>query len=174
MVAQLLDVEPGIGRSVKREDMLAALKTCDIVHIAGHGSFADVAAMSSGVAFHGDVAVTASDIQFLSLSAPLLVLSACNLGRVRTSSDTNAIGFPLTCIFSGVGTALLAQWEVGDAGTRKFMSSFYIHLLASGDAGQLDPVVALQSTMLDFIEAGEPPVAWAPFAMYVGSSQEET
>ena len=170
LVAQLLDAEPGIGRSVKREDLLAALDTCDVVHIAGHGSFVDISAMSSGLAFYGGGEVTASDIQFLSLSAPLLVLSACNLGRVHTSSDTNAIGFPLACIFSGIGSALLAQWEVDDAVTRKFMSSFYIHLLASGDAGRLDPVAALQSTMLDFIAANEPPVAWAPFAMYLGST----
>lgn len=169
LVAQALDVHPRLGRSVKKEEVLTALQACDVVHIAGHGSYSGIAAMNSGIPLHAGAAVTARDIQFLSLSAPLLVLSACDLGRVHTSSGTNAIGFPVACMFSGVGSALLAQWEVEDDFTRMFMQSFYVHLLENGQACGLDPVAALRSTMLEFIAAGEPPVAWAPFAIHVGS-----
>lgn len=172
VVAQALDAQPRLGRNVKKEEVLTALQACDVVHIAGHGTYNLIAAMTSGIPFHGGAAVTARDVQFLSLSAPLLVLSACDLGRVRTSSGANAIGFPVACMFSGVGSALLAQWEVEDAFTRRFMQSFYVHLLANRSVSRIDPVAALRSTMLDFIAAGEPPVEWAPFAIHVGSISE--
>ncbi len=172
LVAQKLAAQPRLGRSVKKEDVLTALQECNVVHIAGHGRFNGIAAMTSGIPLHGEAAVTASEVQFLSLSASLVVLSACDLGRVRTSSGANAIGFPIACMFSGVGSALLAQWEVEDAFTSRFMQSFYVHLLANRKVSRIDPVAALQSTMLEFISAGEPPVAWAPFAIHVGSISE--
>lgn len=168
LVAQILAAQPRLGRSVKKEDVLTALQECNVVHIAGHGKFNGIAAMTSGILLHGEAAVTASDVQFLSLSASLVVLSACDLGQVRTSSGANAIGFPVACMFSGVGHALLAQWEVDDAFTCRFMQSFYVHLLGNRKTGPIDPVAALRSTMLDFIASGEAPVMWAPFTMHVG------
>lgn len=174
-IARLLDTRERLGRDIDKQALLAALESCNIVHIASHGSYLHFAAMANGIPLHGGDSLTADDLQFHTLSAQLLTISACSLARIRTTSTGSAIGFALSCVFSGVGSVLLAQWEVEDSATQAFMTSFYFQLLASGDenGSNLDPVAALQSVVSDFIAQGKPPHVWAPFVLYAGNSQQE-
>ncbi len=73
-----------------------------------------------------------AEILKLSLDAKLAVLSACNTGQGRPTSD-GMIGLSRALISAGVPSLLVSLWPVQDEATAFLMTAFYENLEQVGD-----------------------------------------
>ena len=64
-IGRLLETRPVVGRAVDKQVLLTALESCNIVHIASHGSYMDWAAMNNGIPLHGGDSLTAYDLSLI-------------------------------------------------------------------------------------------------------------
>ena len=146
------------GADADSAHVVAALRTTELFHFAGHAVFDDAQPDRSYLAI-GPRGLSATAIARLDLhQLRLVVLSACQTMR---SADRPAGGF------AGLATAFLAAgargvvgslWPVDDAATRSFMAQFYRAYHASGDVA-----MALRTAQVAMIRGGEPPSTWAAF-----------
>jgi CHAT domain-containing protein len=141
-----------------------------IIHLATHGLLDDFL----GVGVPGAIALapsssdngllTASEILNLKLSAELVVLSACNTGRGRITSD-GVIGLSRSLISAGVPSLIVSLWSVPDAPTTQLMTEFYRNLQHGSNKAQ-----ALRAAMLTTMKQYPRPSEWAAFTL-MGEAQ---
>ncbi len=110
----------------------ARLEQYRYVHLATHGYFSDAAPLQSGVVLaeppadaNEDGILTARELMELSLSAEMVVLSACESARGRARPGEGAIGMVWALTVSGVPTQVLSQWKVSDESTALLMTRYY-------------------------------------------------
>jgi CHAT domain-containing protein len=118
----------------------------DLLHFAGHGRWRDVAPLGQEIAFaafsedhdDGSASYTDSDARrdlpeleeaAAAASAPLVFLSACDVGRLR-SGATGLGGFAEAFLRGGVGVFIGCSWAVRDDVTALFVRTFYQQTLS--------------------------------------------
>jgi len=105
-----------------------------ILHVATHGHAAPVDPGASGLLLAadsgGDGFLTAREIRTLSLTADLVVLSACETGAGRIVGGQGVLGLARAFLDAGATGVVASLWRVDDAATAAFMERFYRHLAA--------------------------------------------
>jgi CHAT domain-containing protein/tetratricopeptide (TPR) repeat protein len=139
------------------------------LHLATHGFYNDAAPLLSCIALAqsspGDtesVFLTAREIFDMTLSAELVVLSACETGRGEKRSGEGIMGLTWALFVAGAPAQVVSQWNVNDVGTATLMEAFYAGL----KRGQ-PKETALRAAALSLLNGSDPhyrhPYYWAPF-----------
>ncbi len=133
------------------------------IHIATHGYFRQNSPMFSGIRL-GDSVLSLMDLYRFKLPAELITLSGCATGLSTVGNGDELLGLVRGLIYAGAGSALLTLWDVHDASTLEFMTTFYDHLMAGANKA-----IALQRAANELRARYPHPYYWAPFSL-VGNS----
>jgi len=167
VVARLLQTQAVTGNQATKAVFLQKASNARVIHLATHGLLDNVEGLGSSIALAPSKSdnglLTAQEILDLELSAELVVLSACNTGRGRISSD-GIVGLSRSLILAGATSVLVSLWSVPDAPTSSLMSEFYQQLQIFSDKAQ-----ALRQAMLKTKEHHPNPRDWAAFTL-IGES----
>src|SRR5262249_51187144 len=113
-----------------------------------------------------DGLLTASEIAALRLNADWVVLSACNTAAGSGAGAEALSGLARAFFYAGARAILVSHWAV-DSKAATALSTRTMATLAAAPA--LGRAEALRRAMLELIDAGNPPLFWAPF-MVVGEA----
>jgi len=123
--------------------LLAKKGAFDLLHFAGHGAAETGAITEARLLLQGRIedgryieaslttttVNTRSDLTATDGSRPIVVLNACQAGRLGYRL-TGIGGFAQAFLKGGAGAFIGTQWSVGDAPARVFTETFYRQLLA--------------------------------------------
>lgn len=156
------------------EAYLLEVKQPSILHIATHGFFLkDIPnpMLKSGLILaganlslkdkRGDGIVTALDLSGLDLQGTdLVVLSACETGKVDPDNTDGISGLTKAFIQAGAKDVVMSLWSVADKETADLMTAFY-------KAGREDKqyAKALKDSKLALLDKGLHPYYWAAFVL---------
>lgn len=146
-----------LGDDAQGVDVLAALDGARIVHLAGHGWWRSDNPMYSAVRV-ADRWLTAAELMNVDLEGALVVLSACDTGRVRALPGDELHGLVRAVLGAGAATLVACAWPADDAASRDFMEAF--HGLV---AGGMPVAAAARSAQLELRERRSHPYYWAGF-----------
>jgi CHAT domain-containing protein len=141
-------------------------------HLASHAFFNDAAPLLSSVVLANppqgsteDGFLTAREIFDLTLSADMVVLSACNTARGEKKSGEGIVGLTWALFVAGAPTQVLSQWAVNDASTATLMERFYAGVAKNAPKGASLRQAAL-ALLADKKERRHAhPYYWAPFIL---------
>jgi hypothetical protein len=136
-----------------------------IVHLAAHGMFNPNIPMASFIVAdpESNRVVRASDISAIDLSqAELVVLSACQTGRIEVETGFEALGFARALFSAGAKRSLLADWSIDDDSTSIFFGKLYSEV---GRGVSIEK--AFQSAIIYLSGRVRHPYLWAAFELYV-------
>lgn len=149
----------------------AELNRFRIVHFATHGIIDDEYPELSGMLLSlvdeqgasRDGLLRLSDVYNLSLSADLVVLSACRTGLGKDVKGEGLIGLVRGFMYAGAGSVLASLWDVDDLATARFMKRLYLKLLKEGKR----PSAALRETQVEMRKEKRwnRPYFWASFVL---------
>ena len=172
-IAPLLNTTPLLGEAATEAVVVPQLTDARWIHLATHGLL-DYAGEDKRLTVPGAVALaagagqdgllTATEIADLSLSAELVVLSACDTGRGEITGD-GVVGLSRSLLLAGAEQVMVSLWAVPDAPTADLMKSFYQQVTADPN---LSYGQALRQAMLEAIEQERTPRDWAGFNL-IGS-----
>ena len=135
------------------------------MHLACHGHVDLEHPRLTGLVLAGGEVLTLDEIYRLPLRADLAVLSACRSGVGAVVNGEGVIGLVRGFLFAGSPQVVVSNWRVDDAGTSRFMESFYRRMVTGGEpAGR-----ALRAAKLERLRAGGPeahPFHWASFVLW--------
>ena len=147
------------------EDLLAALRERDVVHVAAHGVHHDESPLFSSIAMK-DGPVFAYEVQRLELSARHVVLSACDVARAEVRPGDEALGLTSALLTFGVTSVIAAVAPVRDEEAEAVMTAYHRELASGADAAlALARASASTGTGQVFCNYGSdwsPPVGSAP------------
>ncbi|MGE3275910.1 MAG: CHAT domain-containing protein [Vicinamibacterales bacterium] len=143
-----------------------------VLHIATHGVVDDQHPMYSHVMLApglasapgdtgGDGRLEAWEVMDLPLEADLVVLSACETARGRSTDGEGVVGLSWSLFAAGASTAVVSQWEVDSASTTQLMIGFHQHRLQ--DARPAAEALRAASRALIAAPATRHPFYWAGF-----------
>ncbi|MFG6094033.1 CHAT domain-containing protein [Leptothoe sp. ISB3NOV94-8A] len=161
------------------------LHSARFIHLATHGNLVSVnekvglpgvqysflpGLLALAASDQDDGSLTADELRDLTrtnpLNAELVVLSACQTGQGRVTSD-GVDGLSRTLLTAGVPTMLVSLWNASDHHTVSLMDEFYRQFLEEDQ----DKAQALRQAMLQMIERGDDnPQHWAAFTL-VGEAE---
>lgn len=179
-IAQVLNTQPLIGAQARKSEVLKRLPKASIIHFATHGLLDDLYQRE----FPGAIALAPDQPQQVndgllttdemlnenfSLSADLVVLSACDTGRGRITGD-GVVGLSRSLIAAGVPSVVVSLWAVSDNSTSDLMRSFYRNLQSlkptPGTVTNLNyKAQALRRAMLETKQKYPAPYHWAAFTL---------
>jgi tetratricopeptide (TPR) repeat protein len=165
-VATRLGVAPMLTGSALRSEVLPALGTASLVHLAAHGYFAPGKPLDSGLKM-ADAPLTARDVLGMRLRTGLVVLSACDTGIVEGLGGEEFAGLTQAFLSAGARSMIVSLWPVDDAATARLMEEFYDCFLAHGHVSPAlcEAAERLRSTGI------EHPYFWGAFTC-VGGLEE--
>jgi tetratricopeptide (TPR) repeat protein len=143
-------------------DVLHYLRTCEVVHVAGHGAFQPLLPAGSGIRL-GDGWLTALDLVHRKISARLVTMGVCASGEVAVGRGEELMGVIRTLLAGGVQTAVLSPGALDDQIARRAARRFYASVFAIG-AGQ-----ALRDALLEIRAEHPHPALWAALQLYGNS-----
>jgi len=135
------------------------------VHLACHAHIDTFRPRLTGLLLSGREMLTLDDIYKLNIPADLTVLSACSTAQGKFERGEGVLGLVRGIFLAGCPRALVSNWDVDDASTRRFMVAFYTNRFVRG----LAPGAALRATKLDMLESGPAPAHpahWAAFVLW--------
>jgi CHAT domain-containing protein len=151
-----------IGRDggYSREAIAEAFREAPLIHFGGHGEFdaaspADSALVVGGTVDGLPVRLRAREIVDLSTAAKLIVLSACDSGRM--SRNVPAAGIAQWLVASGVTSVVATISPVDDSAAADLVCDYYRQLKQSPDSA-----AALRSAQLDALKRGDD-LGWPAF-----------
>lgn len=152
-----------------RDDLTQALggRRRRALHIACHGHLDDARPRLSGLVLAGGEMLTLDDVARLDCEAELVVLSACDSGRGQLVSGEGVLGLVRAFMAAGAPRVVVANWRIGDQGTRELIVDFYRALLRDG----LAPAAALRAIQRARLREGGAaahPSQWAAFVVWGG------
>ena len=171
-IATRFETEPLLGETASEQRVVQQMPTARVIHLATHGLL-DYRDGETDLFFPGAIALapgngedgllTAAEIYDLSLSAELVVLSACDTGRGSITGD-GVVGLSRAFIQAGVPQIMVSLWAVPDAPTAELMTIFYEQRELTDSDTQ-----ALRQSMLIMLEAYPNPRDWAAFILIGGA-----
>ena len=167
MIAQILNVEPLIGKNATKEQVLGRLKSVSLVHIAAHGSAERGEILlspnlgSSEPPEEKDFLLTMTDVLNAKLDAKLVVLSCCHSGQGEIKAE-GVVGIARAFLGAGARSVIASLWAVNDQATLVFMRHFYEHLVKGQSASKsLHEAMKMMRQSNDFNAV----MYWAPFML---------
>lgn len=149
-----------------------ALADYRIIHIATHGLLDARHPELSGLVFSlfqrdgtpSDGYLRLGEVYTLSLTAELVVLSACDSGQGRQVGGEGLIGLTRGFFYAGAASVAASLWEVDDAATEELMVDFYRGMLGPE---RLRPSAAMRRAQAVMIRSGTKrhPWYWASFVV---------
>jgi CHAT domain-containing protein/tetratricopeptide (TPR) repeat protein len=173
-VGSFLGGAPLIGPEATEATVRARLRDAPLVHLATHGyAYAtedrtrdSFVALAPGGGHDGLLRVGElfEDAE-LTLSAELVVLSACQTGLGDLKRAEGTIGFQRALLARGARSVLVSLWSVSDVVTEEMMRAFYEHWL--GDEDRPTKAEALYRAQQDVsrLAGFEHPRFWAAFQL---------
>lgn len=166
-ISQLLESPSLIGDQATETQIKNSIAQAEIIHLATHGLLDEFKSMDWGIPgaialtpdSQNDGFLTSSEIMDLRLNASFVVLSACNTGRGRLTSD-GIIGLSRAFITAGVPSIITSLWAIPDLPTAELMSEFYRQLQHNPNRSQ-----ALQQAMLKTMLQYPQPMDWGGFVL---------
>jgi CHAT domain-containing protein len=131
-----------------------------------HGEFNGADPLLSSLLFNKDSPnnwrLTAADMFGLPLQKnSLVVLSACETGRVEATHSNEVLGMVRSLLYAGAGRLVLSSWEVNANSTRLWMETFY----QQGQSTQPAEAARLALVAVKSRPEYSHPFFWAPFVM---------
>ncbi|MDA0267721.1 MAG: CHAT domain-containing protein [Cyanobacteria bacterium] len=167
-IARLFDTEAIVGDAATESQVVAQMQNANVIHLATHGLL-DYRDNGDRVPVFGAIALapsetadgflTAREITHLSLTAQLVVLSACDTGLGEVTGD-GVVGLSRSLLAAGADSTVVSLWAVPDAPTADLMVAFYQGL----QRGE-NKAVALRQAMLQTMAVYPNPLAWAAFVL---------
>ncbi len=145
------------------------LSQYQIVHFATHGLLNETQPELSGLVFSlydqqgtdKPGFLQLNDIFNLTLSADLVVLSACETGIGQEIRGEGLVSLTRGFMYAGAERLVVSLWAVADSSTSKFMQDYYGKILETGS----NPGTAMRETQLEMLESNQynAPYFWAAF-----------
>jgi CHAT domain-containing protein len=149
-----------LGKTATRAAVLRHLKTARIAHIATHGVFREDNPDFSAIRL-ADRWLSLGEIRGIQIGAKLVVLSACETGRVEVLTGDEIAGVAREFLAAGVPALLASLWRVSDATTMETMKDFHAALRDGAT-----PAQAIRYAALSARERQPHPGYWAPFVLF--------
>lgn len=170
------EVDQLIGLDATREQVLPRdWSAYRFIHFATHGVVdAQVPQLSALILGYydakGPVAdpnVRSADISLRTLSADVVVLSACETALGKEVRSEGLVGLGSTMLARGARAVVASLWPIGDESGARLMTDFYWHLLH----GSPRPETALALAMRSFVSRDRraDPALWAAFQVSVAT-----
>ena len=153
-------------QATSKTDVKAWVSNYDVVHLSVHGSFNSSDPLLSYLQFKEAASdngrLTAAEMFGLPLQKnSLVVLSACETGRVEATHANEVLGMVRSLLYAGAGRLVLSSWEVNAGSTRLWMESFY----RQGQTNQPAEAARLALIAVKSRPEYSHPFFWAPFVM---------
>lgn len=124
------------------------------IHLATHADFIQTSPMDSCIILaeprptaSGNGYLTAREIMDMGIRAQMVVLSACNTGRVAAGGAEDTLGLLWAFFAAGARTQVVSQWEADDRATADLMGAFYRQL--GSDLKSMPKPAALRAAALE-------------------------
>jgi CHAT domain-containing protein len=142
-----------------------------VLHLATHGVLDDRDPLYShvllarGPGSHEDGLLEAREVLDMSLSADLVVLSACETARGRVGAGEGVIGLSWAFFVAGVPRLVVSQWKVEASSTTELMVAFHTALRGDAATAPLPAAEALRRAELLLLRTPRyrHPFYWAGF-----------
>lgn len=113
-----------------KEEMKSWVPNYNLLHFSVHGRFKESDPLLSYLELkptdQDDGHLTAAEMFGLSLPKnSLVVLSACETGRVTATHSNEILGMTRALLYAGASELVLSSWEVDAASTKLWMETFY-------------------------------------------------
>jgi CHAT domain-containing protein len=136
----------------------------DVVHVAVHGKFEATEPLLSYLALregpHDDGRLTAAEMFGLPLQRTrLVVLSACETGRIQATHANEIQGIARGLLYAGANNLLLSSWKVDSDSTAVWMQTFYREAQTHPVADAARRALIAVKSMNGYSH----PYYWAPF-----------
>jgi CHAT domain-containing protein len=136
------------------------------VHLSVHGKFNSADPLLSYLQFKNappdNGRLTAAEMFGLPLQKnSIVVLSACETGRVEATHSNEVLGMVRSLLYAGAGRLVLSSWEVNAGSTRLWMETFY----QQGQSTQPAEAARLALVAVKSHPEYSHPFFWAPFVM---------
>ena len=147
-----------------KKAVVAQMPKATLIHFATHGLLDefDHSGIPGAIAFapskDDNGYLTSDEISQMTLSADLVVLSACNTGEGTISGD-GVVGLSRSFLTAGVSRVMVSLWQVPDESTSVLMQQFYPQRQHLTDAA------ALREAMLGVMKDYPEPLQWAGFLL---------
>jgi tetratricopeptide (TPR) repeat protein len=176
-VARRLGAPALIGPAATETAVAARLARAPLVHLATH-AFAyssEAKVRDSYVALGSDVSndglLTVGELlddvrdPARTLSAELVVLSACQTGLGQMRDAEGTVGFARALLARGANSVLVSLWSVSDVVTERLMRRFYTHWLDDEDHPSKAEALRRAQDDMRRTKGLESPVYWAAFQL---------
>jgi CHAT domain-containing protein/Tfp pilus assembly protein PilF len=145
------------------------LSQYQIVHFATHGLLNETQPELSGLVFSlydqqgtdKPGFLQLNDIFNLTLSADLVVLSACETGIGQEIRGEGLVSLTRGFMYAGAERLVVSLWAVADRSTSEFMQDYYGKILENS----ANPATAMRETQLEMLQSDQynAPYFWSPF-----------
>ena len=173
-VSQLFQATPILGCKAKKQVLLELLDKASIIHIAAHGepNSGEILlapnrsqdSTTSSPSTQESFLLTQQDVMNISVKARLVVLSCCDTGKGKVSSE-GVIGITRAFLTAGARSVLATLLPINDSATKEFMEKFYKDLCQGRSVSE-----ALRRTKNIFQKHEKKHYQsvniWAPFTIY--------
>ncbi len=152
--------------SVNKADVKKWVSDYNVVHLSVHGKFNASDPLLSYLQFKevspDNGRLTAAEMFGLPLQKnSLVVLSACETGRVETTHANEVLGMVRSLLYAGAGNLVLSSWEVNSRSTKLWMETFYKEGQANLPAEAARRALVAVKSRPEYSH----PFFWAPFLM---------
>ena len=136
------------GDDATAERVAALAARVDVLHLAGHGRHSGENPLFSAVEL-ADGPWFGYDLDLLGRTPPVVVLSACELGRVSVRSGEEAIGMSAAWLHAGARTVLSSPVLIADDVACEALARW--HALVAAGAAPADALATLTATADDVV-----------------------
>jgi CHAT domain-containing protein len=147
------------SKNAKKQVVKQKLKDKELIHFSGHGFFNPITPELSGLLLNDGI-LTPIEFLELKLNAQLMVLSACETGKTKTSIGDEIEGLIRAIQLSGVRYVIASLWLAYDTYSAEIFKKFYDKWLNKG----YNIEDAFRETIKEF--TNEDFYVWALFQIY--------
>jgi len=143
------------------ESVRSRLVSADLLHYAGHGTFAGFGGWDSSLLLAEDTRLTLGDLLALERVPAWVVLSGCDTGRSSAETPVESLGLAHAFLLAGSQAVVASTRPADDRTVPAFLTELYRQLNREPDLA-----VALQRAQLSW-RLRSPGADWAGFRLFV-------
>ncbi len=123
-ISNILETTPILKGDADKNKILDLIDDKQIIHFAGHANFNNENPLLSGLKL-SDEYLYIEDIEKLDLNTELIVLSACETGKVSIGNSDEVEGFVKYLHINGTKYIIASLWPISDSATKELFRIFY-------------------------------------------------